>query len=131
MANSSNFTWLNLTDSVCTSYHEPGRRFPVAIFDFEHVKTPLVASLWILFVSIAKVGEWCFMIVWVHIDAMKKNSAKQLSVTEMLTFYVGLLLCDLFNDFSTIYLFEFIYKSVIYLHFDWYKIIPSRRRACE
>ena len=33
-------------------------RFQVAHFDFEYVSTPLIVSLWVLFVSVAKVGKW-------------------------------------------------------------------------
>jgi hypothetical protein len=41
----------------CPPSHLPGKRFHVAKLDFSYVETPLLASLCVLFVSIAKVGE--------------------------------------------------------------------------
>jgi hypothetical protein len=32
-------------------------RFKVAHFDFDYVSTPLIVALWVLFVSVAKVGK--------------------------------------------------------------------------
>lgn len=55
-------TWTaNATDAVemedCPPHHEPGRRYPVAQFDYAYVEVPLVVSAWILFVSVAKLGK--------------------------------------------------------------------------
>ena len=41
----------------CPPSNGSGKRFPVFEFDFGHVEIPLLVSLWILFVSIAKVGK--------------------------------------------------------------------------
>jgi hypothetical protein len=41
----------------CPPSHRPGKRFHVAKLDFSYVETPLLASVCVLFVSIAKVGE--------------------------------------------------------------------------
>lgn len=41
----------------CPVVHNGTLRFAVAHFDFEYVSTPLLVAVWVLFVSIAKVGK--------------------------------------------------------------------------
>lgn len=53
----------NLTSSSASQQHpsghesKEGMRYPVASFDFNHVATPYIISLWIIIVGLAKIGE--------------------------------------------------------------------------
>ena len=53
---SSNLTIPSITHP---SSHEANgnKRYPVASFDFNHVATPYIISLWIIIVGLAKIGE--------------------------------------------------------------------------
>jgi hypothetical protein len=39
------------------------KRYQVAKFDFEHVSTPYIISLWIIIVGLAKIGESFFLLI--------------------------------------------------------------------
>lgn len=52
--------WENITTSTSTEAPEESRgskRYAVATFDFHHVATPYIISLWIIIVGLAKIGE--------------------------------------------------------------------------
>ena len=43
---------------ACPVFLNDTGRFAVARFDFDYVSIPLIVALWVLFVSVAKIGQF-------------------------------------------------------------------------
>lgn len=60
--NSSSYAVENATSELegcppLAPSHDAGLRYAVAKFNFKHVQTPLIVAAWILFVTLAKIGN--------------------------------------------------------------------------
>lgn len=82
------------TEDVATHDEHKVERYPVTTIDFSRVETPFIIGVWILFASIAKIGECIIIITQRHCTISRYLRALKFKITSILSSTI----CDSQNN---------------------------------